>query len=381
MMDSARKLWRFVTIYGVRRALFKAAGRLRGGRALWLGVRARAKRDIGVIGCGQFAFATIGYVIATRFGLRFRAVYDPDLRALSTFASFYGAEALESGAGVISAPGTRVVYVASNHASHAEYAIQALAAGHDVYCEKPLAVEEQSFDRLLAARAIARGRLFAGYNRPFSAAIRDLRERCCKIKGPLTLSCVIQGHVLGPDHWYRRPDEGTRICGNVGHWLDLMVHIRSWNGLPRQWRIDCAWSNDDFRDDDLTIVLTNTAGDLVTITLTARSEPFEGIAEMIVLQWGDVAATIDDFRAMTLQIGPRRIRRRYWPKDVGHVAAILQPFASSARDFKEVERSTRLILAIADMVRRGTRSRTFVFDEASPQPVAAYPSSEGQLGD
>ncbi|MBS0243946.1 MAG: hypothetical protein JSS20_17365, partial [Proteobacteria bacterium] len=207
--------------------------------------------------------------------------------------------------------------------------------------------------------------LYAGYNRPFSAAIRDLRTHCLKADGALTLVCTIQGHALGPDHWYRRPEEGTRICGNVGHWLDLMVHIRSWNGLPQQWRIDCVWSNEQVRDDDLTIVLSSSLGDLVTITLTARAEPFEGISEMITLQWGDVAATIEDFRAMTVHVGSRRIRRRYWPKDVGHVAAVMQPFSDEKREFQEVERSTHLMLAIADMIRSGIRSRSFAFDEAA----------------
>ncbi|MBB4200283.1 putative dehydrogenase [Rhodoblastus sphagnicola] len=361
MMDGLRKFWRFVTIYGPRRALFKAAGRLRGGRAWWLGARRGVARDIGVIGCGQFAFASIGYAIATRFGLRFGAAFDPDRRAVASFASFFQAEACDSADEVIGAAGVRVVYIASNHASHADYAIAALAAGHDVYCEKPLAVTQESFAALMAARARARGRLFAGYNRPFSAAIAELRAHCRDIHGPLTLACIVQGHVLGPDHWYRRPEEGTRICGNVGHWLDLMVHVRAWNGLPTRWRIDCAWSDDRVRDDDLTVTLTSAAGDLVTITLTARAEPFEGIAETIVLQWGEIAATIDDFRAMTLHVGKRRIRRRYWPKDVGHVAALLQPFRHDARDFREVELSTRLMLAITDMVRSGTRSRLFDF--------------------
>lgn len=365
LTDILRKLWRFMTIYGLCRTLFKASGRLRCGRAWWLGVRTRRNRDIGVIGCGQFAYATIGYVIATRLGLRIRGAYDPDAHALSTFASFYGAEALASGEEVISAPGTRVLYIASNHASHAEYAIKALNAGHDVYCEKPLAVTEESFARLLIARTAAQGKLFAGYNRPFSAAVRELRELCRDIGGPLTLACTIQGHVLAPDHWYRRPEEGTRICGNVGHWLDLMVHIRSWNGLPKDWRIDCAWSNPEVRDDDLTIVLTSSAGDLVTITLTARAEPFEGISETIMLQWGGVAATIDDFRRMTVQVGPHRRQRRYWPKDVGHASAILQPFDKNTRDFREVENSTLLMLAITQMVRNGTRSRSFVFEQKS----------------
>jgi predicted dehydrogenase len=360
-VTAARKLWRFITIYGLRRALFKAAGRLRGGRVWWLGVRLRDKRDIGVIGCGQFAFATIGYVIATRFGSRFGVAYDPDIRSLISFCSFYGSEPARDASEVIAFAGTRLVYIASNHASHADYAIAALDAGHDVYCEKPLAVTEKSFERLLAARATARGKFYVGYNRPFSAAICELRTHCRDIQGPLTLTCTIQGHLLGQEHWYRHPEEGTRICGNVGHWLDLLVHIRSWNGLPNRWHIDCVWSNANVRDDDLTIVMTSSAGDLVTIILTARAEPFEGIAEMIMLQWGNVAAVIDDFRRMTLQIGPRRLTRRYWPKDVGHCMAILQPFRNEGRSFREIELSTRLMLSITAMVRTGSRSQSFEF--------------------
>ena len=364
MIDAVRKFWRYTMIYGPRRSLFKAAGRLRGGRVWWLGIGPRGARDISVIGCGQFAFATIGYVIFTHFGWRFGKVFDPDPQALASFSRFYCAEEARSAAEVIGSPATRLVYIASNHASHADYAVAALEAGHDVYCEKPLAVTEESFDRLMAAREGARGRLFGGYNRPFAPAIRTLGQHCRDAKGPLTLTCVVAGHMLGPDHWYRQPEEGTRICGNVGHWLVLMVHICSWHTLPKEWRIDCIWSNEAVRDDDLTIVLTSAAGDLVTITLTARAEPFEGISEWISLQWGNVTAIVNDFRTMTVNVGALRFQSRYWPKDVGHVAAILQPFTDDVRDFREIEHSTRLMLAIADMLRSGTRSAPFVFSDA-----------------
>lgn len=376
MISPIRKLVRFMAIYGPRRALFKAAGRLRSGQVWWLGVWPwPRRRDIGVIGCGQFAFATIGYIVATRLGNRFAASFDPDERAGATFSRFYGSKAGRSAEEVIAAPDVRLVYVASTHSTHADYAIAALAAGKDVYVEKPIAVSTAELTRLLEARAAATGRLFAGYNRPFSGAIRALHRFCREVSGPLTLSCTVHGHVLPPDHWYRRPEEGTRICGNAGHWLDLMVHIIGWRGLPARWRISCEWSDPEARDDNLTVTLTSCDGDLVTILMTSRSEPFEGIAESIVLQWGKVSATIDDFRRLTVHAGPRLVRRRYWPKDVGHRAAVLQPFQGEVRDFREVENSTILMLAIADMVRTGERSRDFAFagavaaTSANVQPV------------
>jgi hypothetical protein len=41
----------------------------------------------------------------------------------------------------------------------------------------------------------------------------------------------------------------------------------------------------------------------------------------------------------------------FWPKDVGHKKAILQPFSKElVRDFYEIEASTLLMLKIKDMV-------------------------------
>lgn len=358
------KFVRYVRLYGLGRTIFKVAGRTRRLRlpGAWMPGRA-APADVAMIGCGQFAFATIGYFLRRRRSRPFAACFDPEPHAAATFARFYGIDSpARSGSEAMACPGVRYVYVASNHATHAPYAVEALTAGKTVYVEKPVAVTRQQLGELSAAAAAAgQERIFAGYNRPFSKAVRELRGLCREARGPLTLNCFISGHKLGPDHWYRRPEEGTRICGNVGHWLDLAVHLLSWQSLPDNWRIDLAWSDAAARDDDLSISLTSERGDLVVIVLTARSEPFEGINETINLQWGDVIAKIDDFRRMEVWCGERRVVRRYWPKDVGHGAAIVQPFSPLRRAWSEVELSTLLMLCITDMVRDGERSSHFSF--------------------
>ena len=362
MREALRTFLRFSAIYGPRRALFKAAGRLRFGRARLLGIpRQYQPRDIGLIGCGQFAFATIGYVIATRFGKRIAACYDIAPKAATTLAHFYDAADCKSAHAVISNPDVKTVYIASNHSTHTDYAIEALQAGKTVYVEKPIAVSQDQLQRLLAARDASMGRLFSGYNRPFSPAIRELRALCQNPAGPLTLTCTIAGHVIPAGHWYRDPAEGTRVCGNLGHWLDLAIHLVSWRKLPKDWNISCRWSNAAERDDNLAVTLTSSAGDLISIVMTSRGEPFEGVQESIFLQWGDVIATIDDFRSMSVRIGPRRVRKSYRPKDVGHTTAILQPFEGDGRDFSEVEHSTELMLRIAEMVRDGKEDARITF--------------------
>lgn len=360
-----RKLLRFIAIYGPGRTLFKAAGRLRLRLPAW-GSRSHAK-DIGIVGCGQFAFATIGYFLTRRFGRRVLGCFDIDAQAAASLARGLGVpHVCQDVQGLLGLPGLRTVYIASNHATHAAYAELALGMGLDVYVEKPVAVDLAQLARLERTRRASKGRLFAGYNRPFSAALRDMRRhvRIDPAAG-MSLQCFVAGHVLGADHWYRRPEEGTRICGNVGHWLDLFVHLMSWRGMPDRLEIALTWACADERDDNLSISMASDRSDLFSIMLTARAEPFEGINESIQFQHTDTTCKIDDFRQMTLWQGPNIVKRRYWPKDPGHQHAISQPFATGAgRAWQEVADSTLLMLHVTTMIRTATRVSTFSLHDA-----------------
>ncbi|MCE4538157.1 Gfo/Idh/MocA family oxidoreductase [Pelomonas sp. P7] len=365
MSAGLRKFVRFIAIYGLGRSLFKAAGRLRIGLPTF--ALRRPAPDIGLIGCGQFAFATIGYFIHSTFGSRILACYDVDPRAQQSLARAQRVRSTPASINeLLTDPRLRTIYIASNHASHADYAVLALQAGLQVYVEKPIAVTEEQLVRLLRACRGAEGRIFAGYNRPFSSAVRHLRSVMpVDSNGGFTLSCFISGHQLGAEHWYRRPEEGTRICGNVGHWLDLMVHVLSWRGMPDRMDVSLSWADADEPDDNVSITITSDRGDLFTVTLTSRCEPFEGINETINLQHGETIAKIDDFRHLTIWRGSHVQRKRFWPKDVGHRLAILQPFQrQAARAWEEVVLSTLLMLRITDMVRARERLATFSFSEA-----------------
>jgi len=360
-ITALKKIWRFLIIYGLGKTLFKVFGRL---RLKYFFVKSHATADIGVIGCGQFAYATIGYCIWRRYRNRFVCCFDINKNNQRSFSKFFGLQDnLSNAYEVIHHHRVKVVYIASNHASHTDYAIEALQAGRVVYVEKPVSVTHEQLMRLLNTVRKTNGLIFAGYNRPFSKAIRRLRTEIEESNSPLTLSCFISGHLIEADHWYRNPEEGTRICGNVGHWLDLAIHILSWNELPDHWCITLAYSNQQARDDDIAITLTSKRGDLVNIVLTARSEPFEGINETINFQQNDVIAKIDDFRRITVWKREQLKKFRFWPKDVGHNLAIIQPFSKVHRNWREVERSTLLMLFIKDMVVAGEQFAEFSFSE------------------
>jgi predicted dehydrogenase len=358
-MNSLAKFLRFMSIYGLRRTIYKSAGRSRR-LAKLLGPSPATTRDVGTLGCGQFAFATVGCILCKQAGNRFADCFDPDTRARDSFAEFYRiGSPSPCAADLIARTDIELVYIISNHASHCDYAVAALATGKRVYIEKPVAVTEEQAVRLFGAIRQDPSRAFVGYNRPHSAAIRWIHEKSSGLCGPLTLTCTVLGHVLGPDHWYRIPAEGTRICGNVGHWIDLAIHIFAWDAMPEWVEVTIAYSSPLSCDDDLAIMISTPRGDLVTIVITSRGEPFEGINETIVFQRGDLIAKIDDFRTMHWWMGESKGRQRYFPKDVGHVRAIMQPYSGHSRNWPEVEVSTMLMLRITDMVRTGATRKRF----------------------
>lgn len=372
-LQNIKKVLRFTTIYGLNKTLFKVAGRSR--RYVWLArLGASEKKDVGVIGCGQFAFATIGYAICHQFGNRFGDCFDIDKKAQQTFANFFKIpNSSQAAPKLINNPKIKYVYISSNHASHADYAIASLQAGKTVYVEKPIAVDRDQLGRLVMAVVRAEQPIYAGYNRPFSSAVRQLRKFIDLHPGPLTLNCFISGHMIPENHWYRKPEEGTRVCGNIGHWLDLLVHVLSWGELPDTWNINVTYANPATRDDNLSIAMSSERGDLFGITLTSRCEPFEGINETINYQCGEVIAKIDDFRKITIWKRDKLSKYRFWPKDVGHNIALLQPFKEIRREWKEIVQSSLLMLTIKEMVLNGIRSRTFSFSEQYENLIKEFP--------
>ena len=360
-----RKFLRFITIYGLSRTWYKAAGRLR-----LNGKLPRLRRtipDVGVIGCGQFSFGTIAYYLRSHKH-RIVACFDIDREKQITYASSLGVSATpETVHEFFRYPDLRIVYVASNHASHTPYALQALSKGIDVYIEKPIVVNHAQLVELQRARARSNARVFAGYNRPFSKAVQLLREQLIvdKDKG-ITLQCFVTGHTIAADHWYRDAQEGSRVCGNAGHWLDLFTHFMSWRGMPDKIQITLTVADPEKPDDNMIISIATDRNDLFSLMLTSRTEPFEGVNETINFQHNNTIAKIDDFRRITLWQNEKLLRKRFWPKDVGHRRAILQPFENNLeRNWLEIVQSSQLMLHITDMLNKRTEHSVFSFSESA----------------
>jgi len=352
------KVIRYTKIYGVFRTLTKVLGRIRPRLKFWVILKFPFYRyggkSVGLIGCGQHAFSSIAYYLTVSTNAKISFVLDVDNDASSSLAySFNSVDVRDEyypNKNNIAVPD--LIYISSNHATHTDYAVQYIEYGSDVFIEKPISINAEQFSKLKKAVENSKSNIYTGYNRPHSAALEIIKQYLSENNVPFTLSCFISGHYIDDGHWYRNTSEGTRIVANLGHWIDLSVYFICWsNKIPEYLDILVTYSNIKTPSDNISVSMASSRHDLINMTFTSRSEPFEGVNETINFQQDDLIAKIDDFRVTKIWKGAKYKRYRHWPKNNGHKATVLQPFGLvKKREWSEIELSTRLMLHIEQMV-------------------------------
>lgn len=133
--------------------------------------------DVGVIGTGMIGQDHIRRLTSALSGARVAAVTDVDLdRARSVADGVPGAVVHDTGQALIDDPGVDAVVVTSWGPTHEEYVLAAIAAGKQVFCEKPLATTREACDRILDAEVAAGRRLVqVGFMRRFDPQYRAMK--------------------------------------------------------------------------------------------------------------------------------------------------------------------------------------------------------------
>ncbi len=353
-LSNVKKVIYYVKLYGFRRTLTKLIGRNRSLVSIIPRIDFLKKnKNVSLIGAGQYSFSTISYFIKVSQGFIIKNIYDIDENASIALASYYNCKSIDNENDFFNMIG-KYLFISSNHSTHTYYAIKAMSLGvNNIFIEKPVSVTYKSFVELNSWKKKTSANIIVGYNRPFSDAIKILKSYSTFSNNePFSITYHINGHKIPKDHWYRNEEEGTRICGNLGHWIDLTVHIWNWrNNFPEIININVIYADKNEPDDNIVVVFQTDMNDIVTMVLTSRSEPFEGIFESINFQYNDIIANIQDFRKIIIWKGATKKVKKFFPKDVGHKASILRFWSNESRDWGEIVLSTLLMLKITEMVR------------------------------
>ena len=319
--------------------------------------------SVAQIGAGHHAFSSIAYFLKKYTKSSFLFVIDKDISTAKSFSFAYNCTQYSSEVSdyIDHEKLPQIVYVASSHSTHFEYEIF-LKLGVDLFIEKPLVT---SFSQLASLDFLvqkSQSKIFAGFNRPFSKAIKILLNYM-KPDFPFTISLTVVGHLIPEDHWYRAKDEGSRIISNLSHWIDLVLFfIFRKDLLVSSLDINISTSSHDKFCDNINLSMISNQGDQISICFTSRSDPFEGVYESILFDQTDLLVKIDDFRYMHIWNKTNYRNFKFFPKDNGHKDCVLQPFSvHNERSWQELKTSTHLMLFIETMLLENNHSSCFKF--------------------
>lgn len=186
---------------------------------------------IGLIGVGRRTHAVVSRLLKAAAGqIEVTAVYDPDAAAVEQAQTEYGprVRSCDSVNELLRLPEVAWVLIGSTNARHAEQAVQAMQAGKNVFCEKPLATTLE--DCLLVRRVIREtGRIFSfGLVLRYSPHYQKIAElvhggaigKLISFEFNETLSFNHGGYIFG--NWRRdRTLAGTHLLEKCCHDLDL----------------------------------------------------------------------------------------------------------------------------------------------------------------
>jgi predicted dehydrogenase len=322
-----KKTLRYISLYGVKRTLVKIKGQYHMKKQYDAMppnfLPTQPKQHVGIMGSGNFGFSNIAYYLRKNYGNVIKGAMDiNENRAISLFQEYKASYYTKDPAVIINDKDIDLVYIASNHASHAEFAIDALKQGKSVHIEKPHAVTTNQLVRLCTAMQQSKGKVRLGFNRPGSVLGKKIIETLKTQKGAVMLNWFVAGHEIEKDHWYFAPEEGGRILGNLCHWTDLIYQMVNEDKYP----LTIVPSRAEKSDCDISVSYVFADGSIATITFSAKGHTFEGVRETLNAHKGNVLIEMKDFQRLRIDNVDKITKIKLFNRDHGHKLAVTNSY-------------------------------------------------------
>jgi polar amino acid transport system substrate-binding protein len=280
--------------------------------------------NIGLVGAGSFAQ---NFLLPAMKGRgNFVGVSTARANNARNIADKYSFNYCTGNAGELTADANiNTIFIATRHDSHAQYVLDALRHGKNVFVEKPLCLYESELEQIRTEYMKAGARLMVGFNRRFSPHVQKIKSVFGNDR-PVAIHYRINAGVIPPDHWVHDANVGGgRINGELCHFIDLCMFLANARitGVSAYVMDDKANLNDT-----LTVNLRFANGSVANISYFSNGNKNLDKEYLEVFGNGMVAKS-DDFK--TLSIFGKSESRNSSLQDKGHkkeVAAFLKAISA-----------------------------------------------------
>jgi predicted dehydrogenase len=364
-----KKTLRSIRLYGLSQTLakiksqyhMKAISDFHGDK--WINPKCTSPNDnsrvVAIIGSGKYAFSSIAYHLNHETRKFLRCTYSHGKqRAMSLCKSYVGAYATSDWRDILSDTQVKIVFIASNNASHVEYAVACIAAGKHVHIEKPHALTQDQLTHLLdAMKKNPKSKVFLGFNRPRSHLFGQLQEFLARDRGlgSILINWFIAIRQIPKGEQAFDHEEGGAFLGHICHWTDLTLHlIKMENAFP------CVIASVTSPDKESTLMISIEFPNqsLAAITFSAKG-CIDGLYEILNIHKGNLIANLTNFSYLNVETVDTKKSIRLFHLDTGEQANIVHSFMGGTNDqidgeaYEYVSATAQLFLAVSEAVYSG----------------------------
>lgn len=277
---------------------------------------------VGVLGAGNYAMAVFLPVMQKAGGIELAGIASASGISARHAAQKFGFRfAASDEREILDHPEINAVVVLTRHHRHAAQVLHALRSGKHVYCEKPLALNEQELGEIESVlQADGAPRLMVGFNRRFAPLAGQLQTALQHRSAPLMAHYRVNAGFLPPTHWTQDPETGGgRIVGEGCHFIDFLTFLVG--QPPVGIEVRALPDAGIYHQDNVLVTLTFPDGSIGTLAYLANGDRAVP-KERLEIFCGGMVAILDDFRQLEITFkGKRTVTRLPFGQDKGHRAA------------------------------------------------------------
>ncbi len=215
------------------------------------------------------------------------------------------------------------IFIATRHDLHAQLIIESLKAGKNVFCEKPLCLDEAELKQIIKTynpmtqlpNNQMTPMLTIGFNRRFAPLTIEARQFLGEKIGPHVINYRINAGALPKDHWLVDLKQGGgRIIGEVCHFVDFISYFVQ--APLRTVSAQCLSGPANIGNDNIIAALKYEDGSVGSISYFGIGDK-DFPKERIEIFGDGKACVIDDFVEAIFSGRGKQIKKRI-AQDKGH---------------------------------------------------------------
>ena len=316
---------------------------------------------VGFIGAGSFAQSYLIPNLATSDVSLEIVVTSSGINAKSVGQKFGFRQCSTDYRDALNSDRVNTVFIATRHDTHANYVIEALEAGKNVFVEKPLALTEEELKRVELVRQSSNGHLMVGFNRRFSPIVSEIKSEFDSVREPLVMTFRINAGHISKEHWIQNAAiGGGRIIGEMCHFVDLMQFMS--DAIPEYVYADSirTSNNEIVAADNLTVSIKFDDGSVGNLVYLANGDTSMAKERLEIFGGGKVGV-VENFRFGKIHQG-NRVRKissagKGYEQEVRTFLGSLHSGINVPISFNSICATTRCTFAIKDSLSTGLPQR------------------------